>query len=108
VAHHKLALGSIGAAIALAAIFGSLYAHFDHISEGHGLYWATQTVTTVGYGDFTPQSPLAYWLAEATMILAIPFWSAAFSLFTSWLVSDHVHTAKREMLEEIRANRPTE
>jgi voltage-gated potassium channel len=34
-----------------------------------GIYWAIVTMTTVGYGDLSPQSPLGQVLASVLMIL---------------------------------------
>jgi len=35
----------------------------------HSIYWAIVTITTVGYGDISPQTPLGQMIAGFTMIL---------------------------------------
>ena len=40
---------------------------FDSIPQG--IYWTIVTVTTVGYGDITPQTTLGQFIASFTMIL---------------------------------------
>ncbi len=40
---------------------------FSNIPEG--MYWAIVTLTTVGYGDFAPSTPLGRLLAAAAMII---------------------------------------
>lgn len=42
-------------------------------SYGEGLWWAIQTVTTVGYGDVVPQSVLGRLMAALIMITGIAF-----------------------------------
>ncbi|MBK8634382.1 MAG: ion transporter [Saprospiraceae bacterium] len=67
----------------LVSIFGSLMyliegrtnAGFDSIPRS--IYWAIVTLTTVGYGDISPQSPIGQFLASLIMIagysiLAVP------------------------------------
>lgn len=66
----------------LVTIFGSLMyiiegPVFGFTSIPRGIYWAIVTVTTVGYGDITPQTVLGQMIAALTMltgyaIIAVP------------------------------------
>lgn len=61
--------------LALTVIFGS----FMYLIEGsqnpkfasipHGVYWAVTTMTTVGYGDISPETPYGRALATLIMIM---------------------------------------
>src|SRR6476659_4921796 len=42
-------------------------------SVGSGLWWAVQTVTTVGYGDHVPETALGQIVATFVMLLGIGF-----------------------------------
>lgn len=66
----------------LAMIFGSLLYVIEGEANGftsipRSIYWAIVTITTVGYGDISPQTPLGQMLASFVMlmgyaIIAIP------------------------------------
>ena len=72
----------LGAVLTIVLIVGALM----HLIEGeengftsipHSMYWAIVTLTTVGYGDITPQTVLGRMLASVVMIcgygiLAVP------------------------------------
>lgn len=86
---------------ALALGGGSWFAHVEHISEGHGIYWAITTVETVGYGDIVPHTGDGYWIASFVMLLGIPVWGLAVALLTSWLTSLHIWESHRRLKEHI-------
>ena len=63
----------MAAVLVLVVIFGSLMYLIE--GEGNGftsiprsVYWAIVTMTTVGYGDVSPQTPLGQALASVIMI----------------------------------------
>jgi voltage-gated potassium channel len=67
-------IGSVTTTITLAA--GALMTLTDHKafpSIGSGLWWAVQTVTTVGYGDHVPASAAGQILAALVMLFGIGF-----------------------------------
>ncbi len=64
--------------VLIVVILGSLmYLIESSINSGftsipQGMYRAIVTLTTVGYGDISPQTPLGQFLASTVMILGIP------------------------------------
>lgn len=62
------------AVLTIVVVVGSLMYLIEGPSAGftdipQGIYWAVVTLTTVGYGDIAPQSPLGKALAATLMIL---------------------------------------
>jgi hypothetical protein len=89
--HHSAALGTVTAAVVLDAALGVWFGAADHIGIPDGLFFATTTATTVGYGDLTAHGWLPHLLAVTMMLTVIPLFAATFSLFTSGLASESVH-----------------
>jgi voltage-gated potassium channel len=56
-------------------------------SLGGGLWWAVQTVTTVGYGDAVPESAGGQLLAALVMLLGIGFLTVITAAITSTFVA---------------------
>jgi voltage-gated potassium channel len=56
-------------------------------SLGSGLWWAVQTVTTVGYGDHVPETVGGQLLAAVVMLLGIGFVTVITAAITSSFVS---------------------
>lgn len=54
---------------------------------GAGLWWAVQTVTTVGYGDHVPVSAAGRFLAAIVMLLGIGFITVITAAITSAFVA---------------------
>jgi voltage-gated potassium channel len=58
-----------------------------------GIWWALQTVTTVGYGDVTPKDPAGRVVAAFVMLEGV----ALLSIVTAAITSIFVARAQREM-----------
>lgn len=56
-------------------------------SIGDGLWWAVQTVTTVGYGDHVPADVPGRFVAAITMLLGIGFITVITASITSGFVA---------------------
>ena len=86
-----------GAAIVIASVStvltvvaGFLVTIVDHEtypSLGTGLWWAAQTVTTVGYGDNVPMNLAGRLLAVFVMLLGIGFLTVVTAAITSTFVA---------------------
>ncbi len=62
------------AMITLVTVIGSLMYVIEGPERGFrsipvGIYWAIVTITTVGYGDVTPETPLGRFMASVVMLL---------------------------------------
>lgn len=60
--------------------------HQDYPTIGRGLWFALQTVTTVGYGDVTPSHPQGRIIAAVLMLTAIGFLAVITASATAALV----------------------
>lgn len=70
---HKIVV-FLTAVITIVCIIGTLMYVIEGESSGFtsipaSIYWAIVTITTVGYGDISPQSPLGQFLASILMII---------------------------------------
>jgi voltage-gated potassium channel len=63
-------------------------------SLGTGLWWAVQTVTTVGYGDHVPENVIGRFVAAAVMLLGIGF----VTVITASITSSFVARAREDQL----------
>jgi len=55
-------------------------------SFGNALWWAIVTITTVGYGDFTPVTVLGRLIAAWLMVCGIALLSTGAGAVASWLL----------------------
>ena len=60
----------------------------DYPNVGRGLWFALQTVTTVGYGDVTPKHPEGRIVAAVLMLAAIGFLAVVTASVTASLVEN--------------------
>jgi voltage-gated potassium channel len=75
-----------GVTTAITVIAGLLMTIVDHKnfpSLGGGLWWAVQTVTTVGYGDHVPTNVTGKLVATFVMLLGIGFITVISASITS-------------------------
>jgi voltage-gated potassium channel len=73
-----------------AALISGLLMHFTdkktYPNVGDGLWWAIQTVTTVGYGDLVPTSTTGRLIAALVMVVGIGFLTVTIAAITSAFV----------------------
>jgi voltage-gated potassium channel len=60
---------------------------------GDGLWWAIQTVTTVGYGDLVPTSTTGRFVAALVMVVGIGF----LTVITAAITSTFIESARRRV-----------
>jgi voltage-gated potassium channel len=88
-----IVIASVSSLITVAA--GALVSVVDHEnypSVGEGLWWAVQTVTTVGYGDSVPMNLAGRIVAVLVMLLGISF----LTVITAAITSSFVSRSRRE------------
>jgi voltage-gated potassium channel len=66
--------------------------HSEYSSVWVGMWWALQTVTTVGYGDVTPREPIGRIVASLVMLEGIAF----LAIITAAITSTFIARAERE------------
>ncbi len=69
------------------AVLMTIADHKNYPSIGSGLWWAVQTVTTVGYGDHTPVTVSGRLVAALVMLVGIGFLTVITAAITSTFVS---------------------
>jgi voltage-gated potassium channel len=87
----RMAVGVIVSATAAVVIGGGVLMRvFDHSEYSNiwvGMWWALQTVTTVGYGDVTPTHPSGRIIGAVVMLWGIAFVTITVASLTSIFVS---------------------
>jgi len=83
-------------AVAAGALIMWIFDHSEYPSLGRALWFTLQTVTTVGYGDVTPESPLGRAVGGVVMLVAIGF----ITIITAAITSTFVEAARRKRVKE--------
>jgi voltage-gated potassium channel len=73
--------------------------HAEYSNVWVGMWWALQTVTTVGYGDVTPKNVSGRIVGGFVMLYGIAFLTITIAAITSTLVT----RAERELAAELQA-----
>ena len=93
--------------IIIATIFGCLIYVIEGPEHGfdnipHSIYWAIVTITTVGYGDMTPQTPLGQALSAVGMLIGYAVIAVPTGIVTAELtVAQH---ARRQSVVRLSRN----
>jgi voltage-gated potassium channel len=92
----RLAASVIVTATALIVVGGGalmrVFDHHEYPSIWLGMWWAIQTVTTVGYGDVTPKDVVGRLIASFIMLEGIAF----VAIITAAITSSFVARAEQE------------
>jgi voltage-gated potassium channel Kch len=87
----RTAAGVIVTATTVAVVAGGalmrLLDHGEYSNVWVGMWWALQTVTTVGYGDVTPKNPSGRIVAILMMLWGIAFLAVTTAAITSTFVA---------------------
>lgn len=79
-------VAATGVVVAGAGILMRVLDHKEYDSIWTGMWWAMQTVTTVGYGDVTPAAPSGRLVAAFVMLQGIAFLAIVTAAITSTFV----------------------
>jgi voltage-gated potassium channel len=99
-------VGGTAVVVGIAALMMRTFDRSEFSHTGRALWWAVQTVTTVGYGDVTPRHTSGRIIATAVML-----WGVAFlAILTAAITSTFVARAARERygMEEESGDTPEE
>jgi voltage-gated potassium channel Kch len=100
----RTAAGVIVSATAVAVVGGGvlirLLDHGEYSNVWVGMWWALQTVTTVGYGDVTPKNPSGRLVAILVMLWGIAFLAVTTAAVTSTFVARASKERERALAAE--------
>ena len=89
----------------LATLFvGTLGIHFaEGISYGNALWWSFVTLTTVGYGDISPATPIGRIIASILMLVGIGFLGMLTGTISTFFLRKNTNTSyKNQTIEDIK------
>jgi voltage-gated potassium channel len=91
------------AIVLLAAVAIRVFDAKDFPTFGRSLWWAVQTVTTVGYGDVTPKTALGQIIAAVVMLQGVAFLAVVTATITSAFVAraQHEYGGQAERWEHV-------
>ena len=94
------------ATLAVTLLGGTVIRFADHrnFSDiGQGLWWAVQTVTTVGYGDLVPNNTLGRLVGTVVMITGIGFLTVITATITSTFIEQARGRTESSATDELAA-----
>jgi voltage-gated potassium channel len=73
--------------VVIAAVVMRILDHAEYSNVWVAMWWALQTVTTVGYGDVTPKHPIGRVVGVVVMLQGIAFLTITTAVITSSFVT---------------------
>lgn len=106
---YKITVFLVGVGI-LVMIVGSLMYLIEGEASGftsipRGVYWAVVTLTTVGYGDISPQSPAGQFAASIVMLIGYAIIAVPTGIVTSEIARKQFAARRPEPAREIQNDR---
>ena len=96
----RRAAGIIAVSTVVITVVGGLLErlldHQEYPTIGKGLWFALQTITTVGYGDVTPEQPVGRFIATVVMLAGIGF----IAVITAAVTASLVESGRRRVAAE--------
>ena len=89
--------------VLLSALVMHFFDEAEFPSYGGAVWWAVQTVTTVGYGDIVPQDTLGRFVAGVVMLMGVAFISMISGVTASGLVDTYRKRRNLDHHEELLA-----
>jgi voltage-gated potassium channel Kch len=80
-------VGATALVVVVGALLMRLFDRDEYHTLGRALWWAMQTVTTVGYGDVTPTHTSGRLVAAALMLWGVAFIAITTAVITSTFVA---------------------
>ncbi len=74
----------------------------------HSMYWAIVTLTTVGYGDISPHTPLGQFIASIVMILGYGIIAVPTGIVTSEMTKNNVISTNTQSCPSCSAEKHTD
>ena len=104
----RAAAGVIVAMTATVMVGGGIamriFDHKEYPNVWVGMWWALQTVTTVGYGDVTPRARIGRLIGAVVMLQGIAF----LAIITAVITSSFVTRAERDLRDRQSASEPSD
>ena len=86
-----IVLATVGTTL-LGAVLVWAFDREEFATFGDAMWWSLQTVTTVGYGDITPDNPVGRVIGSAVILYSVAF----LSILTAAITTSFIQQARRE------------
>jgi hypothetical protein len=90
----ELIVGATVSVVVAGAVIMRVFDHREYPNMGRALWFTVQTVTTVGYGDVTPASPVGRVVGTVVMLTGIGFITIVTAAITSTFVASRQRAAQ--------------